>query len=338
MVVIPDVEIKYRSDYQIDWSKHVRPLIRNRYKIQSAAELSIQGDAPKDFVRLREQERGAVSSGRRRRRISRRTSKWRAYIAKVGSKWYPIESVTEQLVTRLGQIAGLRIANAQRRIVGTQVRFLSRYFLKRGEQLYHEFDMFRDLIGGEIVDEIAKARLEPAFYTFQTIDDAIAGRFPEEHAGIMRGLTEMIGFDALVGNNDRHPANWGIVVELKGARAPRFSPVFDTARGLFWNYTEDKVSKTLANPKMLESYIGRCAPQIGWDEMGKLFHFDLVQRIAENHPEYRDCLAKYAAPGFVDSAVRILESEFDPIMSRARRALILRCLEERQRFLGNAVF
>ncbi len=104
----------------------------------TGAELSIQGDAPKDFVRLREQEPGTVSSGRRRRRISRRTSKWRPYIAK------------------------------------------------------------------------------------QTIDDAIAGRFPEEHANIMRRLVEMISFDALVGNNDRHPANWGIVVELKGARAPRF--------------------------------------------------------------------------------------------------------------------
>ncbi len=184
----------------------------------TGAELSIQGDAPKDFVRLREQEPGTVSSGRRRRRISRRTSKWRPYIAK------------------------------------------------------------------------------------QTIDDAIAGRFPEEHANIMRRLVEMISFDALVGNNDRHPANWGIVVELKGARAPRFSPVFDTARGLFWNYTEHIVSKTLANPKMLESYIGRSAPQIGWDDMGKVSHFDLVQPIAENHPQYRDCLAKYAAPGFVDNA------------------------------------
>ena len=118
-----------------------------------------------------------------------------AYIAKVGSKWYPIESVTEHLITRIGQTAGLCIADSQLRIVGNQVRFLSRFFLKKGELLYHGFDLFVQALGREIVEQIAASRDEPNFYTYHTIREAILDRFPTQFERIMRGLTEMIAFD-----------------------------------------------------------------------------------------------------------------------------------------------
>jgi len=337
MELVADAPIKFLADYQIAWCDHIKPLRRRRFLISTADILSIHGDAPKDFVRIREEAPGAVAISRKRRRVSRRTCKWRAYIAKVGSKWYPIESVTEQLLTRLGQIAGLRIADSQLRIVGRQVRFLSRYFLKATESLYHGFDLFKDHIGIEIVNQIAEARVEPEFYTFQTIREAVSSRFPEDFESIMRAFVEMIAFDALVGNNDRHPANWGIVVELMGAKAPRFSRVFDTARGLFWNYTEENINRTLVNKAKLEGYVRRSAPQTGWDNLGKVNHFDLVRRICESHPEYCDSLRKYVSADFLVTAQSVLEREFNPLMSQPRRALILQCLERRLSLLTEAV-
>lgn len=53
----------------------------------------------------------------------------------------------------------------------------------------------------------------------------------------------MLVFDAIVGNNDRHFYNWGVIVDLKGMKPPRFSPVYDTARGLFWNQSEEWIEK-----------------------------------------------------------------------------------------------
>ena len=54
-------------------------------------------------------------------------------------------------------------------------------------------------------------REEQCFYTFQTVCTAVEERFPKNVDKIMNGMVEMLTFDALVGNNDRHPANWGVI-------------------------------------------------------------------------------------------------------------------------------
>jgi len=51
------------------------------------------GDAPKDFLSIYE-----YGDGRRKS-----VGNWPSYIAKVGKKWYPNESITEHLLTRIGQ-------------------------------------------------------------------------------------------------------------------------------------------------------------------------------------------------------------------------------------------
>jgi hypothetical protein len=60
-------------------------------------DISIAGDAPKDFIKVYEYEK------------VRKTSPhlWTPYIAKVGHKWYPIESITEYLMNRTGEVLGM---------------------------------------------------------------------------------------------------------------------------------------------------------------------------------------------------------------------------------------
>jgi hypothetical protein len=60
---IRDEPIKFRSDYQTDWSRLIRPLIKKRYAIKAPDMLSIQGDAPKAFLLLREEAPGYVPVG-----------------------------------------------------------------------------------------------------------------------------------------------------------------------------------------------------------------------------------------------------------------------------------
>ena len=121
-VRVPVEPIRFFSDDNRNWAALIPPLKRGTYIIESTAILSMPGDAPKSFVRVRE-----YTSNRPTRRLAR----WVAYIAKVGSKWYPIESVIEHLLTRVGQVLGANVADSQLRIIGTQVRFLSKYFLQR---------------------------------------------------------------------------------------------------------------------------------------------------------------------------------------------------------------
>ncbi len=79
-----------KSDYQINWQSFITELEeRSIVKWQQVSFLSVMGDAPKDFITDREE------------RIKERTQNlpFDRYIAKVGSKFYPIESVIEQFLT-----------------------------------------------------------------------------------------------------------------------------------------------------------------------------------------------------------------------------------------------
>ena len=115
-------ESDYRkSEYQRDWRGVVEPLRRNRYLVEGLESRSIHGDAPKNFIKIKEYVPGI---------LSHRPKNWIGYIAKFGNKNYPNESITEHLMTRIGQAASCSIANSMLRMVAGQVRFLSKYFLK----------------------------------------------------------------------------------------------------------------------------------------------------------------------------------------------------------------
>jgi hypothetical protein len=145
----------------------------------------------------------------------------------------------------------------------------------------------------------------------------------------------MIGFDALVGNQDRHFYNWGVITHLRGARAPRFAPIYDTARGLFWNTPESELSR-YSIPDALRAYVRRSTPQIGWDgwtkeKSGDLRHFDLISMIAAEDESYWRLLKQlsHTALNSFNACEGMIDAEFDGILSPRRRELIKQCLRLR---------
>jgi hypothetical protein len=217
------------------------------------------------------------------------------------------------------------------------VRFLSKYFLGPKERLVHGLEIFRSHLDCELVDAIAAVKKEREFYTFQTVCAAMKDVFPDCHEELMSGLVEMLAFDALVGNNDRHPANWGVVTKLTGPISPRFSPVFDTARGLFWNNSEKRLAQMLTDQNMLESYIDKSVPQIGWDGRQAINHLELVRLIYQNYRQYHPSLKKFAGEAFNDKAETMIQGEFRQLMSASRIKLIGTCLKLRQRLFRQAI-
>lgn len=319
-------EIRYNADFQLDWAKLVASL-RN-YSLERVDFLSIAGDAPKDFITDSEYRPGHRS--RRQRRES--------YIAKVGSKFYPNESVTEHLITRIGEIYGLMIAESKLRLIDGQVRFMSKYFLNRqSEQLTHGAEIYELCLGKENYKEIADNKVERDFFTFQMTCEAIKDAFPGHMEKIVAGYVEMLAFDALIGHNDRHPYNWGVVAPIHKAKAPRFSPVYDTARALFWNIPENRVRQMLTDAKQLERYVENCLPPIGWDSEQKVAFFRLIGLIWKNFARYRNNIGKFLADIPLKQSCRMVDEEFAPLLSAERRQLIKNCLQLRRQKLCEAM-
>ena len=318
-------EIKHLSDYQEDWRRLI-PSLRN-YELEPVKFLSIPGDAPKDFITDSEYRPG------HRRRRQRRES----YIAKVGSKFYPNESITEQLATRIGQAFGLNIAESKLRMIDGQVRFMSKYFLDRqNEQLTHGAEIFELCLGKENYKELADNKSEKDYFTFQMTAEAMKTTFPDSHEKIIASFVEMLAFDALIGHNDRHPYNWGVIVPIRKSKPPRFSPVFDTARALFWNNPERRVNQMLNSDAQLEAYINACTPPIGWDGEEGVAFFPLMSLISNSSVRYRGLIQKFVDTAALENSFRILDKEFKVLMSPERRELIRECLKRRQQMLKEA--
>jgi len=286
----------------------------------------VSGDAPKKFIK--QYEYGSAAK--------RNPNKWPAFIAKTGHKWYPIESITEYLLNRLGETLGIRMAASKLAYGGSQIRFLSKYFLAHDQSLVHGAQIYAGYFGDDqdFVEEIEKSKLAKELLTLQITQRAILKFFPIHADQILEDLIKMLLFDAWVGNNDRHFYNWGVITDVKGRQRPYFSPVYDTARGLFWNYQEQKIVSLSKNSKELEAqikkYITGSCPKIGWDSEVDINHIRLVEQIAKyNFGIKRESIHDLFSTDNLKKCEKLIHDEFHGLLSPERIYVVNRCLERR---------
>lgn len=224
-------KLEKHSQARIAHPGNILTIKKHQYRIVKG--YTITGDAPKEFLRIYEYGKA--------RKLT--PGKWPLYIVKTGHKWYPTESITEYLLNVIGKDFGLTIADSNIAWIGGQLRFLSRYFLHSEKQeLIHGADIFAGFLNDRtFVEEIEEKQLARDFFTMQFTREALQYTFPHEWESLLKEFVKMLLFDALVGNNDRHFYNWGIVRHIESLHKPYFSPVYDTARGLFWNESEKKI-------------------------------------------------------------------------------------------------
>lgn len=162
-------------------------------------------------------------------------------------------------------------------------------------------------------------------------------------------------FDALVGNTDRHPENWGFLIrqfiqeealedQLEAVSESfdvRLAPVFDNATSLGYELKNRKI------PDMLEShalarYIARGTHHAGWAPGHEAIrgHFELCRRFCEMSPgmagEMRDLLDFDTSR--VDAIIEECREFRTPLrVSHERGELITRLLALRRNALSAAI-
>ncbi len=309
------VTIEKYCGYNINPKPYLATIKKSNYYIQN---INVIGDAPKEFIKV--YEFGKV------RKNSRKN--WIGYIAKTGQKWYPSESITEYLMNQIGETIGLEVAESKLAFIGGQLRFLSKYFLTKDESLVHASQIFAGYLSGDInfVDEVEIQNQARNLFTFQFAQNAIKEMFPSNFEIIIDSLVKLLIFDGIVGNNDRHIYNWGVITDVFGYRTPRFSPIFDTARGLFWNESEIKLQKLLKQPKELEvkfhTYAKGSRPKTGWEGHENINHFELIELLVNSNSRF-----KLFATNFCSNENRIkiqalLNSKFSNLFSIERIKII----------------
>lgn len=142
-------------------------------------------------------------------------------------------------------------------------------------------------------------RLEHAFELMQganMLDDEHEGRphFIERNLSLIREIFGETGqdnfslewwaktlfFDALIGNGDRHPQNWGFVFGENNQL--RMAGLYDNGNALMYQYGDEKLT-----PDLIEKSVERGHHHCTWetyDKKERYTHMKLCQKMAENYP------------------------------------------------------
>lgn len=298
-----------------------------KHQYYVVTDIAIAGDAPKDFIRYYHYGEGRKSNPKT----------WPSYIAKLGHKHYPIESITEHLITRLGETFGFNMAQSKLAGLGGQIRFLSRYFIKSPckQVLEHGADLYAAYLNDrEFVLEIENKHKALEFFTVQFTRDTLMHFFPDDYESLMTEFLKLLVFDALIGNNDRHFYNWAVIRDISNIVRPVFSPIYDSARGLFWNDSEEKLRLIYNDKSRLDAYIVKYSegstPKIGWEGISKLNHFELLEKI-RTLPIIINCetMKHVCSEETLNVAFLMIDREFSNLLSSERKALIKKCLSYR---------
>jgi hypothetical protein len=198
------------------------------------------------------------------------------YIAKLGGRNNDLEVTTEYAIHLVGRSLGVSVADARIARYHGRLRFLSRYFLdtKAPEELVHGMQLFRELYDENTVTRVLGHQLrEQAMFSVQAVKAAFGAHYLQYGADIedrlFSGFVSMLTHDALIGVQDRHHENWGVIVRLEvGGPPPRFAPLYDSARGLFGNQTDAQLAQHYTGREglqRLDGFVARSRPLIGFD-------------------------------------------------------------------------
>jgi hypothetical protein len=228
------------------------------------------------------------------------TKAW--YIAKLGRRNNDLEVMTEYIIHLVGRNLGARVADAKIARYKGRLRFLSKYFLDpaQDEELVHGIQLFR-----EFYDEVTMRQVignearEQQMFSLQAIRSAFGAHYleygPDVERSLFKSLVDMVVHDAIIGVQDRHHENWGVIVQRgRAAPPPRFAPLYDSARGLFCNERDDRLARRVyGSPGWLVKYVAKSRPLMSWEGLapsrGRRFvtHEQLVAAIFRVMPDMR---------------------------------------------------
>ena len=226
------------------------------------------------------------------------------------------------------------MSNSELALISGQLRFLSEYFLdNQHQELVHGVDIFAGYVSDrELVEQIEEQQLAREFFTFQFAIKAIEFAFPQDYEEIITDFVKLLIFDAIVGNNDRHFYNWGVVKSINGTRKPYFSPIFDTARGLFWNESEERIISRLNQKNQItayKKYINNSFPKTGWEGEYNPNHFVLIEKVINHDKKYERIINELLTANKEKKVLEMIQTNFSSLLSVNRMTIVTECLKLR---------
>lgn len=278
------------------------------------------------------------------------------FIAKCPSRWGPRECVIEAMLSTIGRMLPISVAEFLLVRLPTaakqpDVRFMSRVFVRPGESLVHGIEIagrYLQANNQELhsVFDLGNKRFEREFYTLEIIVHMLReiGRTEEERRRLVADFGRMVVFDAFVGVQDRHAENWGLIeCSLRPEDPYRLAPIYDTARGLFVTHSDEDLAALAKGDleKEVMKYAEKSKPVFGCicDDVTKINHFSLLEHMVTKLRADFGTIARGLVGAIDVSAIeKRLRIKYARMISRARMDLIATLLRYRHHRIREIVF
>jgi hypothetical protein len=292
------------------------------YSASAQHELAIAGAATKCFLSV-----GGNLDG--------------AYIAKFAHKNGAIETYTELLNNQLGGLLQFDMAHSGIAKLDGVLHFLSRSFRTSPDELLIHGSLMVEQLGLARADEIEKIKTvyqQQGIYDIEFVEQVIREFCGPAFDEVFEKFIEMLVFDALIGSMDRHPRNWGVLRTAKPPSRFRFAPIYDSARALLWDLSDDRINIFQDNEAELLRYIGKATPRIGLPATAaggrKCSHFDLIDYLLMHHKALTLNALEKIPRNVADLAAYLLgQWPFTKVFKPARKRSIIRVIQIRSQKL-----
>ncbi|MBA2174833.1 HipA domain-containing protein [Halobacillus locisalis] len=155
--------------------------------------------------------------------------------------------------------------------------------------------------------------------------------------GILDYLFQMILFDTLIGNTDRHQDNFG-VIRNEETGEQRFAPFYDNSSSLAREMKEHRVKLMLRDNRMFDSYIfgKKSSTLIRWEGTWAKKKLNIIEFYNKVKALFPDEINKYL-PNVATLTDEVLEDiiyKVPPaVMSEKKKELVTRILQTRRDYL-----
>ncbi|KKM16237.1 hypothetical protein LCGC14_1687870, partial [marine sediment metagenome] len=223
---------------------------------------------------------------------------WR-YLFKKSRTWTPWQFWMEIMAYRIGQVMDVPVPRAYVGLSNLE---------KPGQAVYGaliEWFYSRDeryiegarLIGPHIPDFDYKTGRQHNLQTILSILTPKEVPDPEENRRrLVAHWAAVLAFDTVIGNVDRHPENWGIVVTPPGSAKELvkvgLSPAFDNGTAMSYEQPEEHFHKfeDAGYARRYLTRVRRARHHMRWslEDQADMNFFDFMQRFVRQFPETRD--------------------------------------------------
>lgn len=228
------------------------------------------------------------------------------------------EAWAELVAALIGDLIHFPTATTSLATYHNTVGSLSNNFISTGEEF---------LEGGDLITRLDTSfdRYKLDHYTLDTILKSLP-----QNQGLEKAFLQIPVFDALIGNQDRHCDNWGVI--RKGEQYD-MAPLYDNGASLGHLLSEVQIKRLLNNPEGLNQFTQRSFSLIGLPNHKKPKHKMLLNYIYAKYPDHLtetiECLRDISHNGIT----QIIDEIPDESMSSLQKEWVIRFILHRKDWL-----